>query len=215
MRTSQTGFTLVEIAIVLVIIGLMLGGVLKGQELINSAKVKNLTQDFRSIPLLLHSYQDKFRSAPGDDANARRHLCQAAATECTTNGNGDGQIGGNWNDSTNSEAFLFWQHVRMAGLAAGSTDAADAGYLPRNAEGGRLGVQSTGAAAPLGVPGTHTICSAAIPGRFVRQIDLALDDGEPATGSLRAGIQGSTGLSALGAATPLDETLSYVLCLGF
>ena len=42
MRNKQSGFTLVEIAIVLVIIGLLLGGVLKGQELINSAKVKNL-----------------------------------------------------------------------------------------------------------------------------------------------------------------------------
>ena len=43
----QSGFTLVEMAIVLVIIGLLIGGVLKGQELINSAKVKNLALDFR------------------------------------------------------------------------------------------------------------------------------------------------------------------------
>ncbi|MCX7173912.1 MAG: prepilin-type N-terminal cleavage/methylation domain-containing protein, partial [Proteobacteria bacterium] len=47
---KQSGFTLIEIAIVLVIIGLLLGGVLKGQELINSAKVKNFAQDFKSIP---------------------------------------------------------------------------------------------------------------------------------------------------------------------
>ena len=50
MKNNQSGFTLVEIAIVLVIIGLLLGGVLKGQELINSAKVKNLATDFRNIP---------------------------------------------------------------------------------------------------------------------------------------------------------------------
>ncbi|MEP7070452.1 MAG: prepilin-type N-terminal cleavage/methylation domain-containing protein, partial [Usitatibacter sp.] len=59
MRSQQSGFTLVEIAIVLVIIGLLLGGILKGQELINSAKVKNLANDFRVIPTYIYAYQDK------------------------------------------------------------------------------------------------------------------------------------------------------------
>ena len=49
MKKQQAGFTLIELAIVLVIIGLLLGGVLKGQELINSAKVKNLANDFKNI----------------------------------------------------------------------------------------------------------------------------------------------------------------------
>ena len=53
MKNNQSGFTLVEIAIVLVIIGLLLGGVLKGQELINSATVKNFATDLRNIPLLI------------------------------------------------------------------------------------------------------------------------------------------------------------------
>ncbi|HZW86330.1 MAG TPA: prepilin-type N-terminal cleavage/methylation domain-containing protein, partial [Gallionella sp.] len=57
MKRSQSGFTLIEIAIVLVIIGLLLGGVLKGQELINSAKVKNLATDFRNIPVFIYGYQ--------------------------------------------------------------------------------------------------------------------------------------------------------------
>ena len=57
MKKQQSGFTLVEIAIVLVIIGLLLGGVLKGQELINSAKVKNLAQDFKTIDLYIYGYQ--------------------------------------------------------------------------------------------------------------------------------------------------------------
>ncbi|MDO9450951.1 MAG: prepilin-type N-terminal cleavage/methylation domain-containing protein, partial [Rugosibacter sp.] len=61
MRNKQSGFTLVEIAIVLVIIGLLLGGVLKGQELINSAKVKNMINDFRSTSTFIYAYQDKFR----------------------------------------------------------------------------------------------------------------------------------------------------------
>ena len=60
MKNNQGGFTLVEIAIVLVIIGLLLGGVLKGQELINSAKVKNMVNDFRTASALLYGYQDRF-----------------------------------------------------------------------------------------------------------------------------------------------------------
>ena len=70
MKRNQSGFTLIEIAIVLVIIGLLLGGVLKGQELINSAKVKNLATDFKNIPVFIYGYQDKFRALPGDDAQA-------------------------------------------------------------------------------------------------------------------------------------------------
>ena len=70
MKSQQSGFTLVEIAIVLVIIGLLLGGILKGQELINSAKVKNLAQDFKTVPLYIYGYQDRFKALPGDDPRA-------------------------------------------------------------------------------------------------------------------------------------------------
>jgi prepilin-type N-terminal cleavage/methylation domain-containing protein len=80
MKSKQSGFTLIEIAIVLVIIGLLLGGVLKGQELINSAKVKNLATDFKNIPVYIYGYQDKFRALPGDDASADTHL----GGQCTT-----------------------------------------------------------------------------------------------------------------------------------
>ena len=63
--TKNRGFTLIEIAIVLVIIGLLLGGVLKGQELINNAKVKSYATDFRNTPIQLYGYQDKFRARSG------------------------------------------------------------------------------------------------------------------------------------------------------
>ena len=78
MSARQKGFTLVEIAIVLVIIGLLLGGVLKGQELINSAKVKNFINDFKTVPLFIYGYQDKYRALPGDDRDVATHLGSAA-----------------------------------------------------------------------------------------------------------------------------------------
>ena len=70
----QSGFTLIEIAIVLVIIGLLLGGILKGQELINSARVKNLATDFRNIPVFIYGYQDKFKALPGDSDPSHPHM---------------------------------------------------------------------------------------------------------------------------------------------
>ena len=69
MKKAQ-GFTLVEIVIVLVIIGLLLGGILKGQEMITQAKIKNLIADFSGISAAYHGYQDRYRAIPGDDPGA-------------------------------------------------------------------------------------------------------------------------------------------------
>src|SRR6187401_2997341 len=123
MKSQQSGFTLVEIAIVLVIIGLLLGGILKGQELINSAKAKSLANDFRNVPVYIYAYQDKFRAIPGDDKVADTHVTGATNPAGATTA-GNGRIEGKW-DSNNAgdESVLFWQHVRLAGLATGDTTA--------------------------------------------------------------------------------------------
>jgi prepilin-type N-terminal cleavage/methylation domain-containing protein len=205
----QSGFTLIEIAIVLVIIGLLLGGILKGQELINSARVKNLATDFRNIPLFIYGYQDKFKALPGDDPAVATHLTGGTlATTGSTPGNG--VIDGAWNSTTNThESFLFWQHVRLAGLAPGSTDIAAGDYLPVNALGGRIGIQS---AKPFtGINGSYFICSTGILGKYAKQLDTQLDDGNGSTGSMMVGAtaDGTTG----GTAAPADST-SYTVCMG-
>lgn len=181
---SQSGFTLVEIAIVLVIIGLLLGGVLKGQELINSAKVKNLANDFRSIPIMIYGYQDKFKRLPGDDdaADGERFTEYKRAT-LSGQTQKNGLIEGNWNatDAT-SESVLFWQHVRGAGLATGSLTAGD--NLPTNAEGGRVGIQMV---KPIdGLSGTYYVCSENINVKLAQQLDTTMDDGKSDTGTMRA-----------------------------
>ncbi|MDR2031197.1 MAG: prepilin-type N-terminal cleavage/methylation domain-containing protein [Azoarcus sp.] len=210
---GQTGFTLVEITIVLVIIGLLLGGVFKGQELIGSAKVKNLAQDFRMAQIYIHAYQDKFRALPGDDIRAQTRLCPAANPTCTTSGDADGIINGRWDDDTDtlSEAVRFWQHIRFANLASGSTDIASDNFLPLNSEGGRIGIQSGGTEAPLSISGSYVMCSGGIPGKYIRQLDDALDDGNPATGALRAGVTDAGSGIAL---EDIVDGTAYVVCLG-
>ncbi|MGZ5110942.1 MAG: prepilin-type N-terminal cleavage/methylation domain-containing protein, partial [Usitatibacter sp.] len=187
MKSQQSGFTLVEIAIVLVIIGLLLGGILKGQELINSAKVKNLANDFRVTPTYIYAYQDKFKALPGDDQNVAAHVAGATPGPVGTIGNG--VIDGHWNSTTQTdESYLFWQHVRLANLAPGPTDVTDATYRPTNAVSGTIGISSNSAATAqiLGMTGTYQICSKGILGKFAIQLDVQMDDGQPCTGSMRA-----------------------------
>ncbi|MGV8934078.1 MAG: prepilin-type N-terminal cleavage/methylation domain-containing protein [Gallionellaceae bacterium] len=242
MKNNQSGFTLIEIAIVLVIIGLLLGGVLKGQELINSAKVKNMATDFRNIPVYIYGYQDKFRSLPGDDptiGTANTHL--TGATQCTGAPTivlgkcnvANGVIDGNWNDITAaSESFVFWQHIRLAGLAAGSTNTAlGAAYLPVNSAGGMIGLQSgtsctaasatcTGALTPItdstvtAIRGAYIICSAGILGKFAKQLDIQMDDGITNSGSMMAGIATAAGTPMTAATPPLDDATAYTVCMG-
>ena len=217
----QSGFTLIEIAIVLVIIGLLLGGILKGQELINSARVKNLSTDFRNIPLFIYGYQDKFKALPGDDPRANTNVNGDLATPDATLGNG--VIDGDWNsDSTTPtvESYLFWQHVRLAGLAPGVTTPGDASYLPTNASGGTIGIQS-GTTATADTPiigangnaisGAYIICSTGILGKFVKQLDIQMDDGETDSGSMMA--REAANNNAI-ATTAIDPAKTYTVCMG-
>ena len=218
MKNNQGGFTLVEIAIVLVIIGLLLGGVLKGQELINSAKVKNFANDFRNIPLFICGYQDKFRSLPGGDAVASTHVSGATNASTPSGTVGNGVINGAWNSTTaTDESYLFWQHVRLAGLAAGSTDAASADYLPKNADGGRIGITS-GVNSPIAtLKGSYIICSQGILGKFAKQLDITMDNGNTATGSVQVKTvdAASTAAVATTGSGGIDDATAYVVCMGF
>ncbi|HEX5803533.1 MAG TPA: prepilin-type N-terminal cleavage/methylation domain-containing protein [Azospira sp.] len=230
MGKTQRGFTLVEIAIVLVIIGLLLGGALKGQELINNAKVKHMVNDFRNIPVFVYGYQDKFRALPGDDPAARAHL-GAAATQVTPvaggGSAGNGRVDGPWNSSSaGDESFVLWQHVRLAGFAAGTTALGDAGYRPTNADGGLLGIESvaqpgSGGAYIQNLSGTYLLCSSGILGKFARQIDITLDDGNGAAGQVRIVAangyvrNGSAGIDNVTTPSGIDDAGQYTTCMAF
>jgi len=224
-QRKQSGFTLIEIAIVLVIIGLLLGGVLKGQELINSAKVKNLAGDFKNIPVFIYGYQDKYKAIPGDQIQTALNAQFTGATAATTTTTlANGVINGNWNDvTTASESFVFWQHVRLAGFAPGSTNTIDSTYMPTNTAGGILGIQS-GTASVTTTPinqtaganpirGSYIICSAGILGKFAKQLDSTLDDNNTAGGSMMSGVATAAGTPMTAVAT-LDDATTYTVCMG-
>lgn len=223
MKRQQSGFTLVEIAIVLVIIGLLLGGVLKGQELINSAKVKNFANDFRNIPLFIYGYQDKYRALPGDDLNVVAHVGGG------TPGDGNSVLAGNWWDgvAAASETVHFWDHIRRANLAAGAAPITSDADLPKNADGGWIGIESGTTVAAnqyiTGLSGSYIVCSRSILGKFAKQLDVMMDDGNPFTGSVRAVAASPTGrgnaASCAVAGTPtactsaIDDSAPYTVCM--
>lgn len=218
MPRQQSGFTLVEIAIVLVIIGLLLGGVLKGQELVNSAKVKNLANDFRGISSFVYAYQDRFRALPGDDRAAATHVNNGTVATTPAGSIGNARINGNWNSvAQTDESYLFWQHVRLAGLATGTPTVANADYIPRNAEGGTIGVTSDAVLTNPGTPypASFYVCSQGIQGRFARQIDTTLDDGNTQTGAVRVITDGAANVADATNVTAANDAVLYTVCMSF
>src|SRR5471030_96946 len=130
MKTKQAGFTLVEIAIVLVIIGLLLGGILKGQEMIVQAKVKNSIQDFSGVSAAFYGYQDRYRAIPGDDIGATRWTTPGTVVA----GNNDRILTGLYNASS-GESAQWWDHLRRSGFVTGGSGIAQ----PINSFNGILG----------------------------------------------------------------------------
>src|SRR5262249_46820400 len=129
-----------------------------------------------------------------------------------------GVINGNWNSGTNTdESFLFWQHVRLANLAAGPTDVTDVTYRPKNAVGGYLGISSATSAQIqiTGMTGTYQVCSMGILGKFAKQLDVQMDDGNETTGSMRAVPDGSALGTTATAITSAQEADPYTVCMTF
>ncbi|MFM9966970.1 MAG: prepilin-type N-terminal cleavage/methylation domain-containing protein [Burkholderiales bacterium] len=190
---AQSGFTLVEIAIVLVIIGLLLGGILKGQEMITQAKIKNLINDFNGLAAAMYSYQDRYRALPGDESTTQTKARWGATAH---GGNGNGTfVGGTTpaDDTYNfvstaapaagtGETALFWMHLRLSGFVPGSTDTTAASSLlpPANSVNGLVGVQTSG----MGFT-SNIICTSNLPDKIAISVDTQVDDGSSIRGQVR------------------------------
>jgi len=194
LNSKQSGFTLVEIAIVLVIIGLLLGGVLKGQEMITSSKGKALASDQTGMQAAFASYNDRYKALAGDDVSAAaRFTADKCGGAACLNGTGNGALLGAWNTfsagatvpAVANEQLLAWQHLRAAGFL--KEGEASVFSNPRHTAGGRIGVQ------PGQIYGGQVAASAGqafigfenVPTNVAQSFDASADDGFVNLGSVR------------------------------
>lgn len=118
------GFSLVELSVVLVILGLLVGGVMAGRHLIASAKQTRMISEIQEYKSAIMHFRERYGSYPGDMPNATSYwsTCTNNTANNPCNGNGDSRIGGFLGFYTN-EAFRAWEHLSLAGLIAGNYNA--------------------------------------------------------------------------------------------
>jgi prepilin-type N-terminal cleavage/methylation domain-containing protein len=200
-RHHQSGYTLVEIAIVLVIIGLLLGGVLKGQELIYNQKVKSTYDNYRQFTAAMYGYQDRYKALPGDDPLAnKRGFIVPAGDPAITPGDGNGYIaGGGGLCATVATAALevcqATYHLRLSGFLTG-----DGTIAAQHPLGGPVTLNSPAGIAgfPVTFVAPTAVCWNGLPNKAAQQIDVSYDDGKALSGSM----QGSANYTTLVAALP-------------
>ena len=222
--SKQSGFTLVEIAIVLVIIGLLLGGVLKGQELITSSKAKALENDKTGLTAAFTSYSDRYHALAGDDSLVVTRFTpdQCGGIACVPGDGGGTLNGAGWNTwsaalaaaplPTNaSEQLKVFQHLRAGGfLKAGEQNIAFpalSGFSnPRNAAGTRIGVAPGGYVGQIqAVQAQAFVLFENVPSNVAQALDSSVDDGFMNLGTYRATANG------VAAAANVNPGASYAL----
>lgn len=160
---NTKAFTLVELAIVMTIIGLLIGGILKGQELLENARVTSTIAQIKSFQAAVNTFQDVYDLAvPGDMRNALSRIPNCTVASACANGNGNNEIGikdvfhGNADATLAGESTQFWKHLALANLISGV-----------NATATTIGFGSTHPAAKTGG------------GFFAKSVVTDMTDGDP------------------------------------
>ena len=204
---SHEGFTLIEIAIVIIIIGLILGGVLKGQELIRTARTHNVADQGSATKAAILGFSDRFRALPGDYDKASDTI---PGVESGQNGDGNNRVGYDDSKSPNKpdgpnrlkEAGLVWLHLAQSGFISGSFNGAPlspedetqwrcrAETCMQNAFNGSLlflyANEQTGVSWPSDMLKSNQLWTGRnLPVELLFELDRKLDDGKPSTGNIR------------------------------
>lgn len=206
-RRQEAGFTLVELAIVMIIIGLLIGGILKGQELISNAQLTATVAQIKGIDGALSTFRDKYSTLPGDIRNPQQRLRDCTANPCRTAGNGNGRIDspGLGNAPTLSqEGLTAFTHMAAADLISGVDINGTLNFgsaVPEAKIGGGFWLGYTANGNANGVtgmrPGHYLVFNSLIQNisagstsgltaTDAASVDRKMDDGQPDAGDLQA-----------------------------
>lgn len=214
---KQQGFTLIEIAIVLVIIGLLVGGVLQGQELIENSRVKQAVKDINGTAAAMFAYQDRYGSVAGDDGPTAAIQARGSSwNSANIGGDADGRLEVSTNQAFTGagEGGPLWRQLKAAGFIGGDPTDTGIAALPTNSWGGLVGITASAMGGNLT---GNKVCLSQVPGSAAIAIDGELDDGSGATGRLRA-TQGTSGTNTnpsnavMGGGGVYSEDNVYTLC---
>ncbi|UCH45480.1 MAG: prepilin-type N-terminal cleavage/methylation domain-containing protein [Nitrospiraceae bacterium] len=175
-KLDKKGFTLVELAIVMVIIGLLIGAVIKGQAMIDNAKQKRLLNDVQGISAAYFSYYDRYNAVPGDDTSTHGWAGVAA-------GDGDGLLEGNAT-TPSGESQEAWQALRYAGLLTADPTTTGAASLPAHPFSGKYGLFNRNFGASIGTKNYILVDN--VNGNVAEIIDIKNDDGIFNSGTVQA-----------------------------
>jgi len=190
-QKNQAGFSLIELAVVLIIMGLLIGGILKGRELIDSARAKRVVSQLNEYRLATTTFLDKYDALPGDFNKASTLINPELR-----NGNGNNVIEGAGLEP-GSEALAFWSHLAAAGLigSPGPHGEQNTGEFGKGAPESSLGGGFTVENNPHSLGGLWFILGqkygihgdgALLTPTQALSLDKKLDNGLPTSGKVRA-----------------------------
>lgn len=182
-QNNQSGATLFEITSVVAIVLLLITILLIGQKVTLNIQVNRLERDFNSIQSTIFDAHNRLRPMQTISHDAPSNLLVSTAD--SNNSNWNAIIDGSWN-STSGATFNVWQNVLVAELPHGSTNKNLKAYVPLKPSGSVIDISEASSAPIAELKGNYVICSSNIDGSLVKQLDLVIDDGNTASGSLMA-----------------------------
>jgi len=188
----QKGFTLIEVAIVLVIVGLLLGGIVRGQEMISSARARSVVAQQDGIKAAFFGFQDRYRALPGDYGAADSNLNCGAST--CLNGNNNSYIEAAATGTVAHEDILAWSHLSAAGFLSGNYVMANASVAvpddtntPKNSYQMylQLGYDTEWGVTANTIRRHNVKTGSLLPVELLAEMDRKVDDGKPYTGAFQ------------------------------